>query len=367
MSPLVPDPDPIGLPAPAWLLKALLVGTFVLHLVPMNLTLGGGILAAWSSFRGRRRTEPGEASDAVHHRTLAAALARLLPVTTAFTITLGIAPLLFLQVLYGQLFYTSSVLMAWSWLAVVALLLAAYYGFYGFAFGERLGRPGAVRWAVLSAVLLLVIGFLFTHNLTLMLRPQAWAGLYAASEHGLHLNFGDPTLLPRFLHFVLASVAVAGLGLVVLGRHWERTGLGPGAWTRRRGRRLFVIATGVQSVAGLWLLLFLAPEVRGLFLGGRAIDTAALWGSVAAALLAVAVVGRRVGGGLAALGVTLLGMAYVRHRVRDASLLPHFSTDGLAVRPQTAVFVLFFVVLLAGLAVVAWMVARLARPGRSGG
>jgi hypothetical protein len=365
--PLIPDPDPAGLPAPAWLLKLLLVVTFVFHLIPMNLAAGGGIVAVWSSLRGRRHGEPGAPADAVHHRAVAVALARLLPVATAFTITLGIAPLLFLQVLYGQLFYTSSVLMAWFWLAVIALLLVAYYGYYGFAHGEPLGHRGAVGWGMLSTGLVLLIGFLFSHNLTLMLRPDVWAGLYAESEHGLHLNFGDPTLLPRFLHFVPASAAVTGLALLALGGRWERTGLGPGAWTRERGFRLFAVATVVQGAAGVWLLFSLAPGVRALFLGDRAADTAALWGAVAAAVVSVVAVRRRPALGLGAIGVALLGMAYVRHRVRDASLLPHFSTDALAVRPQTAVFVLFLVALLAGLAVVAWMLSRLDRAGRRTG
>src|SRR5262245_50672909 len=121
MIPVIPDADPAGLPAPVWLLKLLLVVTFALHLVPMNLALGGGMVAVWSSLRARGRAGA-DAAEADSHRALAAGLAKLLPVATAFTITLGIAPLLFLQVLYGQLFYTSSVLMAWSWLAVIVLL-----------------------------------------------------------------------------------------------------------------------------------------------------------------------------------------------------------------------------------------------------
>ena len=50
------------------------------------------------------------------------------------------APLLFVQVLYGRLFLTSSVLMAWWWLAVVPLVILAYSGAYLLAFrGKALG------------------------------------------------------------------------------------------------------------------------------------------------------------------------------------------------------------------------------------
>ena len=70
---------------------------------------------------------------------------RPLPVAIAATVTLGVAPLLFVQVLYGRLFFTSSILMAWFWLAIVPLVILAYYGAYLLAFrGEAPGRAGAL-------------------------------------------------------------------------------------------------------------------------------------------------------------------------------------------------------------------------------
>jgi len=55
---------------------------------------------------------------------------------------LGVAPLLFLQVLYGRLFFTSSILMAGFWLAVVPLLIVAYYCAYVVAFRGQRTRVG---------------------------------------------------------------------------------------------------------------------------------------------------------------------------------------------------------------------------------
>ena len=46
MIPAIPQPDPLALPAPAWLLWALLMLTFFLHVIPMNLVLGGADPAA---------------------------------------------------------------------------------------------------------------------------------------------------------------------------------------------------------------------------------------------------------------------------------------------------------------------------------
>ena len=127
----------------------------------------------------------------------------------AAAVTFGVAPLLFVQALYGRLFFTGSVIMAWFWLAVIPLLIVAYYGTYFLAFrGDRPGRsPLAVSW--ISAVFFLAIAFLYSNNMTLMLRPDLFAAKYLESGTGLTLNLGDPTLYPRFLHMLLGALAVA--------------------------------------------------------------------------------------------------------------------------------------------------------------
>jgi len=79
---VIPDPDPIGLPAPDWLLIFLLLLTFVLHILAMNLTLGGTVIAVVSDFLGRRRGDE-------RYRRLAQHLVSLLPITLAATITLA--------------------------------------------------------------------------------------------------------------------------------------------------------------------------------------------------------------------------------------------------------------------------------------
>ena len=118
MGPIVPAPDVMPLPAPVGLMEFLLVFTFILHLVPMNFLFGGGLLAAISHMR---------AGKDERHLRLARRLLELLPVVIAFTVTLGVAPLLFVQVLYGQFLYSSSILMANAWFLVVPALMIGYY------------------------------------------------------------------------------------------------------------------------------------------------------------------------------------------------------------------------------------------------
>ena len=106
MNPLIPAPVPVPLPAPVWLLRFLSVFTFVLHLVLMNCLVGGVVLLCVSAYRSLHDEQ---------QRELVRRVAPVMPAVVSFTITFGVAPLLFLQLVYGQFFYTSSLLMAWGW------------------------------------------------------------------------------------------------------------------------------------------------------------------------------------------------------------------------------------------------------------
>lgn len=356
---ILPDPDPTGLPAAVWLLQALLVFTFVLHVIVMNVALGGGVTIAFAGWRARLARS---ADAAERHRVLASSLARLLPVSMAFAITTGVAPLLFLQVLYGQLFYSSSVLMAWWWLLVVPLLLVAYYGYYGVSHLVR--QSGdiprlAVRLAVASAVLMVVIAFIFTNNMTLMLRPDRFGAMYGASDLGLHLDTGDRWIWPRLLHILVGAMAVTGLTIGLVGRWRQRRDLPHGEWMAVAGTRLFIGATLVQFAVGAWQFLWLPPMVEKIFLQGGP-ETMVLASGIAFAVIAMISAPQSVVASAVALAVTIADMAVVRDMVRRLTLVPYFSPSDLTVHPQMAVTVAFLVLLLAGVATVAWMVGKLA-------
>src|SRR5512135_825902 len=117
----IPAADPMPLPAPVWLLKSLLLLTFFLHLLFMSGTVGGAVVAVTSAIRGETDKKCA---------MLARRLVGILPVLMAFTITLGVAALLFVQVLYGQMLYASSILMGVAWMALIPMLIVGYYGLY---------------------------------------------------------------------------------------------------------------------------------------------------------------------------------------------------------------------------------------------
>lgn len=355
---MIPDPDPIALPAPVPLLTALLLLTFVLHILAMNVTLGGTIIAAASDLWGRRRSSE-------RHRRLARDIFQVLPIAVALTVTLGVAPLLFIQVIYGQLFYTSSIIMAWPWLLVFAIVIVAYYGVYLYAWGGDFLGERRVWVGLGSAVLFLAVAFLFTNNMVLMLTPERWLDLYGEHRLGLSLNASDPTVAPRYLHMVGAALAGAGLFTALYGLYLRRREPAEyGSWVTRYGAGWFVGATAAQLAVGPWLLVRLPESVREGFIGAQADRTVLLWAGVAVALVAITLLamGARArnplpvaaAGGLLFVG-TVAVMAMVRHLVRDEYLQPEFEASALQVDSQVALIVLFFVVLLAGLGTVGYM------------
>jgi hypothetical protein len=365
MIPTIPQPDPVPLPGPEWLIWGLLILTFFLHLVPMNLVLGGSLLGALARVRARRGDRP-------HEAALAHVIVKAMPVLISAAVSMGVAALLFLQVLYGRVFFVSSVLMGWWWLGVILLLILAYYGAYLLAFREQvLGAAGSVlAWSIAAVVGL--IALIYGNNMTMMLKPQELPGLYAATGTGVLLNLGDYTLVPRHLHMFLGAVAVTGLGIAVFGAIRLSSEAEFGRWAVRYGSAACGIATALNVFVGLWWLAALPREVLLRFMGQ---DLAAVVVLVAGILLTIsgaallilagaakdARPGPFVWGAAATLLPGIVLMILTRDTVRSASLdVARFERVAWVV-PQWGPIVIFVVLLAVALASVAWMVRALVR------
>jgi hypothetical protein len=363
MTPLVPLADPLAQPAPPALIGALLQLTFFLHILAMNLVLGGSILALHWRFARRER-------DARERATFLHFFAQALPVAIAATVTLGVVPLLFVQVLYGRVFFTSSILMAWFWLAIVPLVILAYYGAYLLAFrGERLGRAG--RWvAGVATLFFAMVAFLQVTNATRGLRPETFLDAYRKDAGGLTLNLGDPSFWPRYLHVLLGAVAVAGLAVALVGLQRRRHDPRFARWAVRRGTTMFGVASGLNVFVGLLFLIALPRPVLTRLAGA---DPHAMGLLVLAILLGIAVAGAA----LLALGArdtgratwtltalllaTLAVMLLLREEIRRITLRDAGVEPSSWVVSQWGPFTVFVVCLTAAVVVIVWMVRALAR------
>lgn len=350
---LVPAADSIPIAA-GWF-RLLLLATFVLHLLAMNAMLGGSVMALALSLKGGAQAAP----PALEHD-----LARKIPVAVALTVNLGVPPLLFLSVLYGNLLYTSAVLMAVWWLAIFLVTMAAYYAAYVYdlkfaALGR--GRSLVIGLAVLC---LLLVAFILSNSMTLMLKPQSWTA-YFSNPHGTHWNLAEPTLWPRYLHFVLASLAVGGLGAAFLGSWRRRRGDGGGKELVRLGLSWFIWASLAQMADGLWFLLSLPQEIMMMFLGGSGAHTAVLWLGVALGVAGLVLASKgRVAPALGATLATVVLMVITRDLLREAYLSPYFSPESLPVTGQVSPALAFLAALVLGSVLIFWLLRLAANAGR---
>jgi hypothetical protein len=353
---MIPQLEPLPLAAPVWLLWGLLMLTFVLHVVAMNLLVGGSMIVAYARVRHAAN---------VHARALVTSFVRIAPVLVAATVTFGVAPLLFLQVLYGRVFFVSSILMAWLWLGVVPAVIIIYYGAY--VLSMRTGRATPPWLHIATAGLLAAVGFLYTTNMTLMLRADQFGALYAASGRGLHLNLGDPTLWPRWLHMMLGAIGVAGLAFAAFGVSRRSVQPDFARWACRFGAHVSVLATGLNVLTGLWwtfalpapvLERFTAGGVGALLAGGAMVGGAAL---VLLVMLARRQTIALAAGSAVAMLVTVVAMVFTRDAVRSAALDRVGFAPATWVVSQLVPIAAFFALLIAALATVGWMIYTLHR------
>ncbi len=341
----IPTPDPLGYPVPVWVLKSLTYLTLTLHYLAMQFTLGGALFYLWIGLR-----KPAEGGRIQSY------LGGSLPLGFSYLVTLGIPPLLFVQVLYGQFYYSSSVLIGAFWILVVPLLILAYGLFYLHKLTRR-DRPQGQAWVISVALLaMLTIAYIYSNNFTLLQTPERWLDMYVAHPAGGTLNFGEPTRMPRLVLLLSPALAVAGLGLMVAGSFWYRRGQEEiGAAFQRQGLGGLVVGTAL-SLAGGWWLFARLPERVLVGLQGNQLVQVALYAGLGLAGLAV-VVGaasyRVRSGRLPLVGALLAALAIaaiviVRDGIRDAYLAPVFSTASVPVNAQWGLFFGFVGTLVVG-------------------
>jgi hypothetical protein len=260
--------------------------------------------------------------------------------------------------------------MAWPWLSVIVFVMAAYGGLYLAELWSRsLGR-WAIAVRIGSAFLFAGVAFLYVNNVTLMLAPAEWKGIYDDFRRGLYLPLGEAALFPRYLHFLLASLAVGGVTLLAYGLWVRRQEPDFGNWCVRLGARWFLFPTILQMAIGPAFLLTQPSFARDEFLAADLLETGVLWGGVTAAIIAGGLVMWTMRSraptmpGIGAVGFVLVSvtlMAVGRDMLRTIRTSPHLDVGTLPSETQVVVVLVFFLVLAAGLSTVGYMLWLLAR------
>jgi len=366
MSQLFDQQFPEYFALPPWLILVFRIVGFALHAAFMGLWYAGIPLAlAWGC------------SQDLHLRQLSRRLMKQMPVIVAFGVNLGIVPLLFLQVGFGPIFYTATILMAWHWLAIIILLIFAYYGVYLYSWREIPTENPISRkqlaLGVVVALMFLVIGFFFSNAFSLMNDIQRWPVLWertvvAGAVTGLTLNIGDPSFWPRWLFVFSLAVQTTATWMVLDAGLFGR-GLG-GDYQRRVLRAaapIYTLGTAGLFLFSLWHLQTLEKSWDKLLTWPSVVGTGGAF------LLPVILSGmlwslrgnsnslKKTTAILVALGhlLVLVLNSFVRITADLASLsAPQYEFWNRPVRIQWSPILLFAVTLILGIAVVIWMIVQ---------
>ncbi|KEO82846.1 hypothetical protein [Tumebacillus flagellatus] len=319
-----PIPVDLSLPIPGdiGVFKVLLILAFILHIVFVNLMLSGSLLAVYSELRGMmtKRSEWNQTAKA---------LATQVSVFKSIAVVLGVGPLLVISTIYTRFFYTSTILIGNAWLLLIPLLIAAFLllYLYKFTWDRWQNRKGLHLFiGALGALCLLFVPLIFFTNVVSMLYPALWQ-----ETHGFFSALVTyPTLFQRYLHFLFASLSVTGIYFLIWANRKRRSNSTlPYEFVSRFGRRVALIFTAGQLIAGPLLLISLDDRVRASMLSGFHLVLLLCAFLLGLSLLyvlgnvlkkpsrkAVLIAGMHV--------VLLLGvMGVMRHEVRDLYLEPY--------------------------------------------
>ena len=240
--------DPSGIPFYPVVFQFLMVLTYSLHITMVNLVVGSTLIALIEAGKG---TEYGA--------RLAKALGRVVTVSLSIAIVLGVAPLLFVQVIYDAFWYTANTMSAfWAMMFLIAVTVAFYAG-YGFYLGNRKSCPDTFRtgWGWVSLASLLAAA-LIIHMLSMeQLLPGEWKA-WVIGPLGQYETGGGQfhALAPgRLLHFLLPSVAVTGVYLMLYGWYFRaRPDYDPEYldYVVRLGMKFAFGFSVVAAAAGFW-------------------------------------------------------------------------------------------------------------------
>ena len=322
---IVPVPRDLDLPLPLSVdaLSLFLVLLFLVHILFVNLMVGGSLLTIIFEIIGQSRPR---------YDILARRIGETITVNKSLAVVLGVGPLLCISLLYTTHFYSANALTGYAWISIVPLVMGAFLLTYlhKYTWDRWTGslKKHHLAQGIAAGILFLFIPLIFLTNVNLMLFPDAWSDV-----RGFFGSLRVGNVFPRYFHFLTASLAITGLFLVGwFGRiKFPLEEKLPG-FTRAELRRLFYrlafYVTLAQLAFGPFLLLTL--PVRGISnsllwlvlsgLGVAALLLVLLWRETRASEASIGKLYPLVVG-LFLILVTIMGSG--RHAYREASLADH--------------------------------------------
>lgn len=251
--------DPAGIPSHPVVFQVLMIVTWIFHIAFVHMTLGTAALAIYAFYKRRVGT---------HWEQLSMAMTKSAKVGVSLLIVLGVAPLLFTQVIYDPQWYTASVLSARWLIAFIFTLIIGYCSWFVFYYSNHEGARKRLGIFALLGLALFLLDGLIMHVLAYQsLLPDQWMSWYApggsVDTRGAKLH---AIQWPRYLFIISLSLPALGLYLVAYTDYFgDRADRAADylAFTRRLGLRCAVNGSVISFVL-LLAWQFVHPAATGL-------------------------------------------------------------------------------------------------------
>jgi len=196
--------DPAGIPFYPVVFQALYVLTWALHAAFVLLSLGAMGLSIYGTMK--QKTDP-------HWKILTPHLIQTGKISVSILIVLGVAPLLFTQVIYDPNWYVANTLSGmWVFVFIYALLVG-YSMYYWYYYANKAQQGGGKLVGTVSFLILVFCGILMHNFAVTSIMPNDWMNMYAPEgvidTSGLTFNVDSV----RLAFMVSLSIPVVGIFL----------------------------------------------------------------------------------------------------------------------------------------------------------
>ena len=260
---------PFGFPLATAFYLTLFVVTLVLHVLFMNYVLSGTAWLAWSIVSGRVRLGRKSAEISKEEpATSESILADWIPTMLSGAITAGVAPLLFVQILYQREFYTANLLLFNRWMSILPVLIVGFYSLYVLRSNWLTRRSALVKTltGLLPFLCVAFVAYSWTENHLLSVNsPDQWRAFFA---EGKEIYF-EPQIIPRLAVWGLGSIATACVWLAWQFRYRAVHHLPVDGQSISRLPKVALFGLVASIVCGIGYY-FSAPHLGAVFLGPMA-------------------------------------------------------------------------------------------------
>lgn len=272
--------EQISLPESLSILKFLLIVFFTLHLIPMNLVVGGSVFTLISA---------GAKDPKSNQYILGRLLSGYIYKVAGFAFAGIVVSAVLILLLYWNAIPSSQILGSIVIQAAFLLIIFGQIGCYHIR--KKWDSSERFHSLIPKMVLLmfLLLGLLYSKNFPIMLRPESWTGYLEGTISALP-PFGDLSLYTGYFHFIIGAVAISGLWVMMIGARGRSGTEEWSKWAVQYGGKMFMHATFLNLAIGIAFLFSLPIEHMRYFFGENLMATHSLLASILLIAFAIIII-----------------------------------------------------------------------------